>query len=395
MLQNSSDFNGNNDLIKKINLEKVLRTLISNQPISRAQIAYITGLNKVTVSSCIDFFVEKKIVQEIGTTETRRGRPPILLELNRQLGFCIGIEVEYKELKILVADASGNELEHRTMPLSNGNPEYFVDLLSQLISELKLKYESYPLGLIGVGIALAGYYNQQTGTVEYIASLQSWNNFPILSKVQRIDPAIHFYINSTVNAGALGELRQHKTDPPEVFIYVGGLWGLGVGICINGKVFSGKTGFAGRIGHSTIKIDGKTCRCGNKGCWELYASADALYHSLYPGNSIQHKNFNEIVLRFKNGDSEVLKAVEQIGYYLGIGLANVINAYNPDAICIGGYLGLLGKPLIDVIFITLKEVLPEHFLKNLKIYCSDSGEYGAAAGSISLVLQAFPKILLD
>jgi N-acetylglucosamine repressor len=389
-----SGIHGNNDFIKKLNLGNVLRTLIANQPTSRAKIAALTGLNKATVSSCIDHFIEKGIVIELGTTETTRGRPPTLLQLHHKAGLCVGIEVEYKEQKIVIADLGGNELERRTIDLSSDQPEYFVELLSRLIADIKHRYSAYPLGILGIGIATAGYYNKQSGIVEYIANLQSWNQFPILSEVQKIDPSIRYFIDSTVNAGAIGELRQHKKSPPEVFVYVGGLWGLGVGICIHGKVFSGNLGFAGRLGHSTIDIDGKRCRCGNRGCWELYASADALYQRVFPEEVQPSKNFEAIVNRLRSKDPQVLEAVDELGSYQAVGLANVINAYNPDVICIGGYLGMLSAPLVHAINRRLSEVLPQHFLENVTIYCSGFGEFGAATGAISIVQNHLSDILI-
>ena len=145
-----TELSGNNELIKKINLDKVLNTILLHQPLSRAQISVLTNINKVTVSSCVDFFIEKGLIVEIGVTEsTTRGRPPTLLRLNHEAGICIGIEVEYKELKILVLDLLGTPLEQRTVALEEKDPAYFISYLSSLVAEMKMKYARYPLRNFG------------------------------------------------------------------------------------------------------------------------------------------------------------------------------------------------------------------------------------------------------
>lgn len=387
--------NGNFDLMKKLNMEKVLRTIMAHRPISRAKISTISGLNKVTVSSCVDFFIDKGIIYELGTTGASRGRPPTLIDLNGDNGIIVGLDVDIYSCRMLVSDLSGKKLEHCTIPLSSKEPELFVRLIADIVSELRGKYDSHPLGIIGFGLALPGHYNYQTGYIEFVANLKAWNGFPIKNEIERLKLNVPFFIETISNAGALGEIQYGKSDPSAHLVYINGFWGLGVGVFSGGDLLTGHTGFAGRLGHSTIHMNGKKCTCGNRGCWEAYASVRALYEQLYPNRPISINSIDEIITGINNNNPAVLSAIHELGYYMAIGLVNVVNAYNPNEICIGGYLGQLGMNLIGRIKNELDEMLPPHFTRNLKVYCSELGELAVAYGCISMVMNNLPHIFMQ
>src|SRR5690606_30202267 len=128
-----------------------------------------TGLNKVTTSNCVEFFLERGILREIGTSETSRGRPPILLDTDPRAGVCIGIEVDYDEIKVLTTDLSGAELDRYSTKLGDDDPHAFVRAAGALIAKAKERYRAYIHGVIGVGVALPGYFGAQSGNVEYVA----------------------------------------------------------------------------------------------------------------------------------------------------------------------------------------------------------------------------------
>lgn len=228
--------------------------------------------------------------------------------------------------------------------------------------------------------------------MDYSANLQEWIDFPLLSELTKQIPDIPIYINPAPYAGALGEVHFGRSKSVDHLVYVTSSWGLSVGVYNNGELFTGTTGTAGRLGHSTIHMNGKKCSCGSRGCWEMYASIKALYDLLE--STPQQLSFTEIVDSLHAGDSKVTSAVHELGHYQGIGLANVINAYNPRVICIGGLLALLGPKLINSIWNTLNEMIPERFLRNVEIYCSDLGELGVAHGGVSMVIGQLSNTII-
>lgn len=378
---------GNSDLMKRLNLEKVMRTILLHRPISRAQIASLTGLNKVTVSNCVEYFLEQRIICELGTTGTSRGRPPTLIDINGQSGVMLGLDVDIYMVRMLVTDLAGKKLESRTLPLHGKEPELFLETVKETVRSVRARYGHFPLSIVGMGLALPGHYNYQSGFIEFVANLKTWNGFPIREELEKLHLGFPIYIDTIANAGAMGEIHFGKSGVAQTLVYLNGFWGLGVGIYSNGKIFSGHNGFAGRLGHSTIHMNGKKCTCGNRGCWEAYASVRALYEQLYPDKHITVDSFEEVISRLQKHDPEVVSAIHELTRYLALGLVNVINAYNPSEICIGGYLGLLDPHMGERIKRMLEESLPMHFLRGLTINISELGELAVAYGAISMVRE--------
>jgi N-acetylglucosamine repressor len=384
---------GNFDLVKKINMEHALSTILQYRPLSRAKIASLTGLNKMTVSSCVDLFVQKGFVVELGTTGTSRGRPPTLVDLNEKAGICVGVDIEINHFTILITDLLGKKLDSKVFPLQSKDPFFFVETISNVLRDIVKDHGNRQLGIVGVGIVIPGYYNIRTDVVDFSANLQEWNDFPLQAELTKRVPDTTFYINPAPYAGAMGEVHFGGAKSADHLVYVTSSWGLSAGVYSKGELFTGSTGTAGRLGHSTIHMNGKKCTCGSRGCWEMYASIKALYELL--DTTPQALTFAEIVDGIKRGDSRMTSAVHELGHYQGIGLANVINAYNPKVICIGGLLALLGPTLINSIWNTLREMIPERFLLNLEIYCSDLGELGIAHGGVSMVLRHLSGMIIE
>lgn len=389
------DQNGNYDLMKRLNIQKVLKTILLNNPTSRAKIASLIGLNKVTVSSCVDYLLDKGIIYEIGTTETSRGRPPTLIDIDGGAGIIIGIETDIYFCRIIVTDLSGKMMDNFTISITDMKPTDFLEIIATTIKDSQHKYKQRKLGIVGIGLALSGHYNYQDGIIEFVANLQNWNGFPLRSEMDKLQLGIPYYIETVANAGAMGEIHFGKSNFSENLVYISGFWGLGVGVCSNGKIFPGYSGFAGRLGHSTIHMNGRKCSCGNKGCWEAYASFKALYQQLYPEKSITIDSINDIFTRLKDNDPEIMSAVYELAHYFALGVVNVVNAYNPNAICLGGYLTVLGPSFINIVSNELNQMLPKHFLRNLKIYYSELGELAVTYGAVSMVRDNFTEIFIN
>ncbi len=383
---------GNLDLVKKINMEHTIKTILKYRPLSRAKIASITGLNKMTVSSCVDLYLQKGMVVELGKTRISRGRPPTLVDINETAGICVGVDVEINQFTVLTTYLSGKKIGNTTYPLKNKDPDYFVDVISGILEDLEKAHTHCRLGIVGVGIVIQGYYNLQTNEVGYSANLQEWNGYPLMEELSGRKPHLLFYVNPAPYAGAMGEVHFGRSKSVEHLVYVTSSWGLSVGVYNKGELFTGSTGTAGRLGHSTIHMNGKKCTCGNRGCWEMYASIKALYELL--DTTPQKLPFADIVESVNRGDPKTTSAVHELGHYHGIGLANVINAYNPKTICIGGLLALLGPTLVNSIWNSLKETIPARFLEDLEIYCSDLGELGVAYGAVSMVISQLPNTII-
>lgn len=384
---------GNHDLVKKINMKHTVETILNHRPISRAKIAALSGLNKMTVSSCVDLYLQKGLLVELGIARTSRGRPPTLVDIDEMAGICVGVDVEINQFNVLVTNLSGKQIDSMTCPLEHKDPVYFADWISGILRTLMQSHAECPLGIVGVGIVIQGYYNFQTDAVGYSANLPEWNGFPLMKELSARLPDLAYYINPAPYAGAMGEVLFGRSKSADHLVYISSSWGLSVGVYNKGELFTGATGTAGRLGHSTIHMNGKKCTCGNRGCWEMYASIKALYELLL--TTPEQLPFAKLVERLGQGDSQVTSAIHELGHYHGIGLANVINAYNPKRICIGGHLARLGPTLINSIWSSLHETIPARFLQDVEIYCSELGEWGVAYGAVSMVRKQLTNRMIQ
>ncbi|WP_434309509.1 ROK family protein [Hominifimenecus sp. rT4P-3] len=364
-------------------IQMIWKQLLKSQPTSRAELAKQCGFSKVTASSCVDWLLEKGLVQELGVTEIRRGRPPMLLSVNGEAGVLAGIEADKISSKIVVTDLAGNLLERHDLPAIDAEPKTFVNQVAAYLKQFQKTYADRRLGVVGVGFAIVGSYNQEEGTIEYVANQMEWNHYPFRLEMEKMSPEIPFLVSQIAKVSALGEVRFGDGDSSDYLAFLSANWGIGVGL------YDGVTGHltrTTRFGHATIDYNGKPCICGNRGCLEAYASIRALFEQFYPEETPSFSLFQDLVQRLRSGDEKVVSAVYEMAEYLAIGIVNVINAYNPRQICIGGLLSfLITDEMLSKICSLVDDMVPPHFRKDLRIYVSRLGDMAAVYGCVAMI----------
>ncbi len=189
--------------------------------------------------------------------------------------------------------------------------------------------------------------------------LPGWQDVPLRDIISReLGKAV--YLINDANAAAVGELRYGAGREANNFIYITVSTGIGGGIIINGEIYTGSTGTAGELGHMVIDDNGPLCSCGNTGCWDMLASGTALTAEAkrliesgantkileHAGGTIDKINAEVIHEAALAGDKLANRLIARNAYYLGVGLANLINIFNPEAIVIGGGLSNIGDMLL-------------------------------------------------
>ena len=147
----------------------------------------------------------------------------------------------------------------------------------------------------------------------------------------------------------------------------------------------GDKGFTGRFGHIIIDVNGRPCLCGNKGCLEMYASVGSLARSLYPREEIGLKQVENLLRRKEQGEERLEKELEELVTYLAVGIANIVNCFNPERVCIGNYLGMLLKGKEEPLNTAVNRLTLEHLRSDNRIFISALDQWGAAFGCISSV----------
>jgi glucokinase len=214
--------------------------------------------------------------------------------------------------------------------------------------------------ITAIGLGAPGPSNPDTGVLFTSPNLPGWENVPIRDVVYQEFGREVCLINDA-NAAALGEARFGAGRGARHFIYITVSTGIGGGVVIDGKVYTGSIGTAGELGHMTIDDEGPLCNCGNRGCWETLASGTALARE---ARRKVKEGFRTSILEHAGGDPEQITAqvvqtaaeqgddvarelIARTGYYLGVGFANLINIFNPERIVIGGGLSNMGEMLFE------------------------------------------------
>ncbi|MEK3979093.1 ROK family protein [Psychrobacillus sp. FSL K6-2836] len=331
----------NHHVVKKGNKSLVLDKIKYNSPISRASVASQVGLNKGTVSSLVNDLLEEHLIYESGPGESSGGRRPVMLLFNEKAGYSIGIDLGVNYLLGVLTDLNGNIHTEKQITFKNLSYEEIEIKLFETIEFLLTSTPDCPHGVIGIGVGVPGIVDKDDNIL--LAPNLNWRNVN-LKEVLEDRYKLPIIIENEANAGAYGEKNFGVGKDFENVIYVSAGIGIGVGLILNGSLYKGSNGFSGELGHMTIQADGAKCRCGNEGCWELYASEQALARQaekLEIPSDMQ--DLEGLVKLAESGNNDIVALFEQTGDYLGIGINNIINIFNPQQVIIGNRLAYSEK----------------------------------------------------
>ena len=266
--------------------------------------------------------------------------------------------------------------------------EEIVKKLVFLINEAIQNAPKTPHGILGVGVGVPGIVDYENGSVLLAPNL-NWRKTPLRSILEE-HIQLPVFIDNEANMAALGEKMFGNGVGHENMVYVSAGIGIGVGLILNNKLYRGAIGYAGEMSHMTIERNGLRCPCGNRGCWEMYASEKAFYTRTlgnYHSSNISRRSFYDYVNEANRGNVQVIANLNETGEYLGIGVANIINTFNPKLVVIGNTLAAGGKWILNPIEKTLATRALNFSSEHVTIVQSQLGDHACAIGSISSILQ--------
>ena len=387
-------------LIRKLNTAILLDALRLFAPLSRAELAARTGLNRSTVSSIVNSLIEEGLIQETDLQSSKIGRPGMLLELNPRGGFAIGIELGVDCISVILSDFIA-QVQWREQACLDPNEDQITILdraanLTQHALDFGLSQGLRPLG---IGMGVPGLVDLRQGKLIFAPNLH-WNNVPLrLIWSQRFNLPI--FIENEANAAALGEYYFGAAQGVNDFIYLSAGIGLGAGIVLDGKLFRGSNGYASEVGHMTVEPNGELCGCGKRGCWETQVGPRAVLRrvrkTLETGvpsvlcdmvdGDLERISFESVVQAASQGDSVALRALQEVGEHLGIGIANLVNVFNPELIVLGGALNRASTILLPIVGKLISENALAPASENVRVAASAHGTDACLMGAIALVLE--------
>jgi predicted NBD/HSP70 family sugar kinase len=387
-------------VVRTHNAAVVLHQLRLHAPLSRADLAKRIGLNRSTVSSIVTQLIHAGLIQETDRQSDRMGRPGLSLAINPLGGCAVGVEIDSAGVRVVLTDFTAKSVWRRTLQVDEGETqETHLRCAEEMVRQALFQAHLKGLRVLGVGVALPGLVDVNCGELRYAPSLH-WHDIPFRTRwSQRF--GLPILIENNANAAALGEYYFGIAQNVPNFLYIGASATMGGGIVINGELFRGRGGFAGEMGHMTLDPGGAQCSCGRKGCWETLVGPEQVV-AQYRRRSSQA----ERVLHRETGDEEsdfakIVRAadadgagdlaaeavMQSLGENLGIGIANLVNIFNPQLVVLGGHYSPVHEKVIPMI----KETIKRHSLfpmrTALSVLPSQRGVDDSILGAVALVLD--------
>jgi predicted NBD/HSP70 family sugar kinase len=316
---------------RNINRDIVLQMIRLRQPISRAELARLSGLQRSTVSLIIEQLIGEEWVREGAVARKPRGRRPTLLGLNEDL-VIIAVDIHPEQSSVAVVDLNGRLLSRSLIPVS-ADPAPAVGLLIDCILRLKANFPGKSVQ--GIGVSLPGRVDPETESLIFAPNLH-WPAFDIKKAIER-KTGLPVALENAANACLLAELWFGRMDGVRNAVLVTVSEGIGTGIFANGHLVTGQHGMAGEFGHAPLEPNGPLCACGMHGCWETFASCRAALHYYvdlaHPSRAL---TFHQLLGAAEGGDPHAVEALAKQAYFIGRGLRLVLAALSPEVILIAG-----------------------------------------------------------
>ena len=392
-------FTGDQEKVRKVNRSLLLNALRLHAPTSRAKLADITGLTRGTVSNIINTLIEDDLVFEDKLQDSKIGRPSILLGLRPDGGAVIGIEIGVDFISVLLTNFIAETLwEIRVQTTSQSQTE-IINQAEKYIDQALVIAKEKKLRPLGIGVGVPGLVNVRQGNLITAPNLH-WKNVPLrLIWTQRFNLPI--YIDNQANLAALGEYYFGIARNVDNFIYLSSDIGLGGGIVIDGRLFRGGHGYGGEIGHIQRNPQGELCGCGRIGCWETQVGPRPVLRRVKKEFETHHDqvlldaclgNLDnltfDIVVKFAlNGNLICRQAIDEVAINLGMGIADLVNVFNPDLIVIGGAFIQAKEILHSIIEETIFSNVLQPSADNLRIEFSERNYEACPLGAVAVVLD--------
>ncbi len=386
---------------KDHNTNLVLKTIFDNERIGRAEISRITRLTRTTVSDIVADLISEGLVKEVGVGLSIGGKSPILLSLEADSRYLIGIDLARKKFSGAIVNLRGEIRYKVDQDIQGLDSEAALASLYAILDHLtQIPYKP----LVGIGIGTPGLVNTSEGVVINAVNLD-WMDLQLACPLQERYHLPVLVFNDS-QAAAMGEFTFGEGHGPESSLIVISLrYGVGAGIIINGQLFHGDGGGAGEIGHVVVQEGGLLCRCGNVGCLETVASTQAviqLAKRLISQNkdSFLAKKPDKLSLdlieqAFKSGDPLAHEVVLQTAHYLGMAISNLIGTLNIHRVILVGDMTCFGDPWLEAIRKTIRQTTLTRLAEETQVEIGSLGPNGIILGASALILKNYSLLFTD
>ncbi|HEY1789335.1 MAG TPA: ROK family protein [Verrucomicrobiae bacterium] len=373
---------------RDINSRIILNLVRKYQSLSRADLMRHSGLQRSTVSVITEQLISEQWLQEGAVGTSSRGRRPTFLHLNENRAGIFGINIQPFSTDLALANLSGHFLAQDTIPTPRSSSVF----VTQISSRVREWTETHPMmAYEGIGVSLPGRVDLSSQKFVFAPNL-SWHAADLKDRLEDAT-GLSVSMENAANACALSEFWFGKhADGINNLVVVTVSEGIGVGMILNGQLVRGTSGLAGEFGHVALCEEGPLCGCGNRGCWEVYASNSAAVRyyndSGARGRDTQHvRTFAELLQLNVQGNPRAERALSRMAEYLGKGLAMLVTGLAPDMIIIVGDIAQVWGKAGPIVKDVIRQRATTH--ASVKITASGMASLPRLRGIVALVLQRY------
>ncbi len=361
--------------------------------ISRVELTRATGLTAATISTVVRRLIDEGLVVEAGRAESTGGKPRMLLQLDPDARYAVGVHLDHSGITYVVANLGGQVVARWRRPGAGADdPRDVVARIAAEIDATVARIGVDPRRLLGVGVVSPGPLSTATGMTLAPPVMQHWADFPLAAAIEDA-VGLPVLLDNDATAAALGEYWSGGVPTGAVCaaLYMG--TGIGAGIIVDGTVYRGRSSNAGEIGHVCIDVDGPPCWCGSRGCVEVFAGPSAVVARaaeagfVLPGRSVS-EDFAAVARAAARGEDLPVRLLADSARYLAAAAQVLVNVLDLDLVVLtGASFALAGSLYLPVV----QERLTASFARgthDVRVTISSHASEAAAVGGAALVLQA-------
>lgn len=380
---------------------QVVETLRRAGTLSRTDIAKTLDYSRALIGGVVKDLIDSGILQEGDDAESTGGRRARQLRFNGAFGLVLGIDMGATSLDIALADFQGRRLMRHAEPLDvRDGPQVVMPRVLDICRAMVQPHATFDK-VLAVGIGVPGPVDFADGMLIAPPIMPGWESYALRAALRAVFPLATVVIDNDVNVMALGELREGMGRGFENFIFTKVGTGIGAGIVVDGRIYRGRDGCAGDIGHIQADRSGPLCHCGNIGCIESIASGSAIgrramqvaadgtspYLAAQLKRGALHLTAEDVGIAAANGDRVAMQIIKESGSLLGEVLAGIVNFFNPEMILIGGGVSRIGSQFLASIRQSILSRSTPLSTTQLRIDYAQMGDDAGVTGAVALALE--------
>lgn len=379
----------------------ILKVVYEMGTASKPDVCRVLGMSKPTVSSLIDELVNEGMltVSGVGSSTTQGGKRPMLFSFNQNAGLVIALHIGIEEIKGAVLDLQMGFRSRIEISLRKSTVQDSITSIFSVVHKLISHARTSGMSVLGIGVSAPGVIESRRGILVKAIHLEGWADVP-LGSILSTEFQLPVWIDNESRNIALAEKWFGIGKELNSFVTVQTKMGIGMGIILDGITYRGLDSSGGEFGHTTVNFLGPLCRCGNRGCWELYASERSLLQSVseqaarHPDSVIASEmaagrevSIQMLAEAHRAGDGFAVEQIDRFASMLAVGLVNIVNVYNPEAIILEESLPLLGESFLEHVSTLVKQSALSSAARRVVLRFTEFTDDIAMIGAASLVVR--------